>query len=178
MSHRYPQEVALQDGRRLLLRPFESSDVDALHAFFLRLPEKERRAAWDRIDDKSIVEEWGRSLDYSKTFALLALDDGKIVADATLHFRRHGPLRHVGRIRWMIDPAYRHRGLGTTFVKQFMEIGRADGLRRLNCMLAGALEKEAVEVLEKLGFEKIQIPGYGTDPDGAPQDMTMLIYKL
>ena len=71
MPHRYPQEAALRDGRRVLLRPFESKDVDALYDFFHRMPLEYRRFAWDNVDNRSLVEQWGRSIDYGKAFPLI-----------------------------------------------------------------------------------------------------------
>jgi len=176
--HRYPQEAALRDGRRVLLRPFTAGDVDALHEFFMRLPEHDIRFAWERIEDRGVVEEWARNLDYSKTFPLIAIDDDRIVADATLHFRRTGPLRLVGRVRWLIDPDYRRQGLGTTMMTHFIRLGRENDLRRLTCMLMSESEEHAIAVLKNLGFEAYTIPGYGTDPDGGQHDMTMLVLKL
>jgi RimJ/RimL family protein N-acetyltransferase len=178
VTHRYPQEAALRDGRRVLLRPFQESDVDDLHAFFMRLPERDRRFAWERVEDRGIVEEWARNLDYSRAFPLIAWDGEKIVADATLHFRRTGPLRLVGRIRWLIDPEYRGQGLGSTLVKQFIQIAKENDLRRLTCMVITDLEVHAIEVLKSLGFQPYVIPGYGTDPDGGQHDMTMLVLKV
>ncbi|HNU82972.1 MAG TPA: hypothetical protein PKO05_06040, partial [Thermoanaerobaculia bacterium] len=77
MSNRFPQEAVLRDGRRLVLRPFQQGDTQALYDFFLRLPAERRRFAWDRIDDRELIEQWGRELDYAKVFPLLALDGGK-----------------------------------------------------------------------------------------------------
>ncbi|MGH9459182.1 MAG: GNAT family N-acetyltransferase [Thermoanaerobaculia bacterium] len=178
MPHRYPQEAALRDGRRVLIRPFTEHDVEALHQFFLRLPDENRRFAWKRVEDRRVVEEWGRNIDYGKTLPLLALDGTKIVADASLHRRRGGPLRLVGRIRWLIDPEYRGVGLGQVLINQFIGIGRENGLRHLSCLLISDLEADAIAVLEEMGFESIVIKGYGTDPDGGQHDMTKLIFRL
>ena len=112
MPNRYPQEAVLRDGRRLLVRPFTENDVDALYEFFLRLPAEVRRFAWDRIDNRALIDLWGRELDYGKVLPLLALDGTKVVADATLHRREGSPLRLVGRVKWLIDPDYRGAGLG------------------------------------------------------------------
>ena len=54
MSNRFPQEAVLRDGRRLVLRPFQQGDTQALYDFFLRLPAERRRFAWDRIDDREL----------------------------------------------------------------------------------------------------------------------------
>lgn len=178
MPNRYPQEAALRDGRRVLIRPFTERDTDGLHELFQRLAPDTRRFAWDRIDDRALIESWGRNLDYEKAFPLLALDGQKVVADATLHRRQGGPLRLVGRVKWLIDPEYRGVGLGTLLVHQFVNHARANGLRHLTCMLISDLEADAVKTLEGLGFDSFVIPGYGTDPDGNQHDMTKLIFKL
>jgi len=178
MPERFPQEVVLRDGRRLLIRPFSENDVDALFHFFQHLPDAVRRFAWDRIDSKALVESWGRELDYSKVFPLLAFDGTKIVADATLHRRDGSPLRLVGRIKWLIDPAWRGAGLGTTLVNKFIDIARGNGLRHLTCMLIADLEADAVQTLSDLGFSSYTVPGYGTDPDGNQHDMVKMVLKL
>lgn len=178
MLSRYPQEAVLRDGRRVLIRPFAERDAGALHEFFLRLPESARRFAWDRIEDRSLVESWARNLDYARVYPLLALDGGRIVADATLHRREHGPLRLAGRIKWLLDPGFRGAGLGTTLVSHFVSIARANGLRHLTCMLISDLEADAVATLEGQGFESFTIPGYGADPDGGRHDMTKMVLEL
>jgi GNAT superfamily N-acetyltransferase len=178
MPNRYPQEAALRDGRRVLIRPFTSRDTGVLYDFFQRLPEETRRFAWDRIADRGLIEGWGRNLDYGKAFPLLALDGTRVVADATLHRREGGPLRLVGRVKWLLDPDFRGVGLGTLLVNQFINHARANGLRHLTCMLITDLEADAVHTLEGLGFDAFVIPGYGTDPDGNQHDMTKLVLRL
>jgi len=177
MPHRYPQEAVLRDGRHVLIRPFKETDVDALYDFFHRLPLEYKRFAWDNVDNRSLIEEWGRNIDYAKVFPLIALDGHHIVADATLH-RLGGPLRLVARVKWMLDPAYRGVGLGTTLVNQLINVARERGMRHVNSMLISDLEADAVKTLETLGFKSIVQPGYGTDPDGNQHDMTKLILKL
>ena len=178
MPHRFPQEAVLRDGRRVLLRPFARKDVKALHEFFQRLPEEARRFAWDRVDSLETIERWGKELDYEQVFPLLALDGGRIVADATLHRRERGPLRLVGRVKWMIDPAWRNVGLGSLLVNHFVASARSLGLKHLSCILISDLESNAIEVLSELGFRSYAIPGYGTDPDGNAHDMTLMVLPL
>lgn len=178
MSIKYPQEAVLRDGTRLLVRPFTGNDVDALYDFFHHLPMEVRRFAWDRIDNRSLVETWGRELDYDKVMPLLALDGRKVVADATLHYRDGGPLRLVGRVKWLIDPKYRGQGLGTLLVNHFITMARHNGMRHLTCMLIADFEADAVATLRNLGFESYQVPGYGTDPDGNQHDMVKMVLKL
>jgi len=178
MPIRYPQEAGLRDARRVTIRPFAAGDIDAVFEFFKRLPEDYVRCAWDRIDRRATVERWVQDLDYEKALPLLALDGQRVVADATLHYRSGGPLRLVGRIKWLIDPDYRGVGLGTVFVNDFIKSARENGLRHLTCMLIKELEEDAIATLKSMGFESYTIPGYGTDPDGTPRDMVKMILKL
>lgn len=179
MPHRYPQEAVLRDGRRVLLRPFGEKDVDSLYDFFHRMPVDYRRFAWDNLDNRSLIESWGRSIDYGKVFPLLAVDGQNIVADATLHLRGSGgPLRLVARIKWMLDPAFRGDGLGTALVNHLIDIAGQRGMRHISCMLISDLEADAVKTLQGLGFQSYVQPGYGTDPDGNQHDMTKLVLKL
>jgi GNAT superfamily N-acetyltransferase len=176
--HRFPQEAVLRDARRVMIRPFTAGDTQALWNFFQNLPADVRRFAWDRIDDRSLVEQWGRNLDYDKAFPLIAVHGGEVVADATLHRRDGGPLRLVGRIKWLIHPDYRGAGLGTLLVNHFIDSAKHNGLHFLTCMLITDLEADAIEVLSNLGFESTVFPGYGTDPDGQAHDMTKMVLKL
>ena len=178
MPDRFPQEALLRDGRRILLRLFTENDTAALYEFFQRLPEDVRRFAWDRIDNRALVESWGRELEYAKVLPILAFDGNRIVADATLHRREGSPLRLVGRVKWLIDPAWRGVGLGTVLVNKFIDIARSNGLRHLTCMLISDLEADAVKTLRDLGFEGHTIAGYGTDPDGNQHDMIKMVLKL
>ncbi|HSP33728.1 MAG TPA: GNAT family N-acetyltransferase [Thermoanaerobaculia bacterium] len=177
MPHRFPEEAVLRDGRHVHLRPFTGTDVDGLYEFFHHLPSDYKRFAWDMVDNRALIEAWGRGVDYSKVFPLVALDGRKIIADATLH-RLGGPLRLVGRIKWMLDPVWRGAGLGTLLVNHLIDIARDRGMRHVNCMLISDLEGDAVHTLENLGFKSWVLPAYGTDPDGNQHDMTKLILKL
>jgi acetyltransferase len=178
MPNRFPQEAALRDGRRLMIRPFTEIDAPGLRGLFRRLPADVRRFAWDNIDDPAVVQRWAGNIDYGKVLPLLALHGRTVVADATLHRRDHGPLRKVGRLKWLLDPDYRGQGLGTTLVNTLIGIAREQGLRHLTTLLIADLEADAVATLTDLGFESMSIPGYGTDPDGVQHDMVKLILEL
>ena len=178
MPHRFPLEAVLRDERRVLLRPFTQQDVNALSDFFRALPAEYRRFAWDHIENRALIESWGENIDYAKVFPLLAWSNHKVIADATLHRRKGGPLRLVGRIKWMMDPQFRGVGLGTMLVNHLIDAARDHGLRHVSCMLISDLEADAVKTLESLGFTSYVEAGYGTDPDGNQHDMTKLVLRL
>jgi GNAT superfamily N-acetyltransferase len=174
----FPCELGLNDGSRILLRRLAEHDGAALYDFFQRLPLGLRRLAWDDLDDRALVEGWARTVDYESTLPLIALDGARIIADATLHYRDRGPLRLVGRVRWFIDPEYRGRGLAATLAGRLIAVARENGLRYLSCMLAPRFESADLRALESRGFVSTPFPGYGTDPDGEPEDLAYLVCKL
>ena len=178
MVDRFPQEAALRDGRRVIIRRFEQRDTDALFAFFQRLPVEVRRFAWDDISDRALVDSWGDHIDYAKVLPLVAIDGDRIVADATLHRRDGSPLRLVGRIKWLIEPAFRGVGLGTLLINDLIRSAQHNGLRHLSCLLIRDLEADAIRTLEELGFTGYLMPGYGTDPDGEQHDMVKMVLRL
>ena len=141
-------------------------------------PRTPARFAWDRIDLKATLETWGRNIDYTRVFPLLALDGHKIVGDASLHRRESGPLRLSGRIKWLIDPEYREVGVGSVLVNRLIDTARRAGLRHVTCLLVSDLEADAVDKLTDLGFESYEIPDFGADPDGGTHNMTNLVYRL
>jgi len=178
MPIQFPQEAGLRDARRVIIRPFTPHDADALHAFFRSLPESIKRGAWDRIEAREVVDSWVQDMDHEKAVSLLALDGTQIVADATLHYRRYGPLRRVGRLKWLIDPAWYGIGVGVALITNFIQMARDNGLRRLTCMLMDHLEDESRATLTRMGFKEYRLPGYGTDPDGQQCDMIKLVLEL
>jgi len=178
MPIRFPQETGLQDGRRVIIRPFTVRDADDLHEFFRTLPETTKRGAWDRIDARETVDSWVQELDQESDVSLLAIDGIKIVADASLHYRRYGPLRRVGRVKWLIDPEWVDIGVGVALVTNFIQMARDNGLSHLTCMLVDKLEDESASTLRRMGFDEYRIPGYGLDPDGKQRDMLKMVLTL
>ena len=180
MFEEYPKEATLRDGSRVILRLLKEDDTDALYAFFTSLSKKARQFLYDDVTDRSVIEGWTRNINYENVLPLLAvIDSGEIIADATLHRRKFGPLRHVGRIRIVVRDDYLNRGVATLLTKELIKLGRKSRLRILSCMLAQEGEKEAIETLEALGFKKVAIiPLYAMDLDGNVDNVVMLIKNL
>lgn len=178
MPDQFPCEIGLKDGTRVFLRRLTEHDGPALFDFFQRLPVGLRRLAWDNVESREVVEGWAREINYDILLPIVGLDGSKIIADATLHYRKRGPLRLVGRIRWFIDPEYRGQGMAANLAGRMISVGRDNGLRHLSCLLAPRYEAYDVEALESRGFVSTPFPDYGTDPDGLPEDLTYMVCKL
>jgi hypothetical protein len=93
---RYPKEVALRDGATVQLRPMTAADAEDRVAFFRDIPDEERFLLKDDVTSPEVVCGWANRLDYDRALPLLALADGRLVADAVL-IRHRGGSRAPGR---------------------------------------------------------------------------------
>ena len=174
----FPKEITLKDGTRVTFKGMTSHDRDALHAFFERLPEEDTKFLKDDVRKPEVVEVWCRDINYGRVFPLLAEVDGAIVADATLHRRTHGWLRHVGDIRFIVDPAYRRKGLGAHLIEELILWAIDQGLEKLLAEVV-AEEVAAIRALERFGFKRMAtIPGLVKDHTGSHRDMHILVLDL
>ncbi len=174
----FPKEITLKDGTRVTLKGMTSRDRDALHVFFERLPEEDTKFLKDDVRKREVVEAWCRDINYGRVFPLLAEVDGRIVADATLHRRAHGWLRHVGEIRFIVDPTFRRKGLGAHLIEELILFAIDQGLEKLQAEVV-AEEVAAMRALERFGFKRMAvIPGLVKDHTGNQRDLHILVLDL
>src|SRR5882724_5522933 len=128
---KFPREIKLKDGSKSRLRPLRKDDEKAFHEFFLAVPESERMFIKHRVADPAVIRDWCQNIDLGRNLPLLALIDGKIAADATLHQQLGGWKRHIGRVSVLVLPQYRGRGLARAMVTEITELARNIGLEKV-----------------------------------------------
>jgi len=178
MIKRYPKRAKLRDGTQVSLRLMMKRDQHALYEFFQRVPKEDRLFLRDDVSKPATIQSWVDDLDYERVLPLLVLVDGRVVGDATLHRRRLGWTRHLGKVRLVIDPQYRQKGLGSLLVKELIEIGKGLKLERLVVELTGG-QQAALVAFRHLGFERAAVLyRHVKDRAGRPQDLVILIRDL
>src|SRR5689334_22125784 len=128
---KFPKKIVLKDKFQCSLRQLKKDDEKAFHEFFLGVPEQERMFIKHRVTDPEVIRDWCRKIDLGRNLPLLAIMDGKIVADATLHQQLGGWKRHIGRVSILVHPRYRGRGLAKAMVHEIVEIARDTGLEKV-----------------------------------------------
>ncbi|MFW6124651.1 MAG: N-acetyltransferase family protein, partial [Pirellulales bacterium] len=128
VSARYPKEAVLADGTAVTLTPMVPSDWELVGAFLAAIPDEDRLLLRHNISDPEIVERWCSELDYNHVFPLLAWVEGRVVADATLSQDPDLWTAHLGRLRVLIHPDFRHRGIGRLITEELLNVARANGL--------------------------------------------------
>ena len=176
--HEYPKKTTLRDGTQLTLRPLRKEDQQALLDYFLRMPPEDRMGLKDDVTDSETIEKWIYDLDYDVVLPMLALDNDRIVANATIHFNQIGWTKHQGEIRITNDPEYRQKGLAARLIQQFIEIGAYFGLEQLTAEIAPT-SVETRTIFRKLGFNEItSLAGFVQDFEGNQSDLTIMVMYI
>jgi GNAT superfamily N-acetyltransferase len=170
----YPKTANLKRGLQATLRPLEAGDEKLFHDFFCAVPETERLLFKHRVTDLEVIRDWCQRIDYGKILPLVAIADGKIVADASLHQQLAGWKRHIGRISIVVHPDYRGRGLARVLVRELIDIARDAGLEKLEAEFMGE-QQAARRVFAEVGFSDLLVlPDYVKDMQAISHDYVLM----
>jgi GNAT superfamily N-acetyltransferase len=175
---KYPKEIKLKDGSKARLRPLKKDDEKGFHEFFSAVPEKERMFIKHRVTDPQVIKEWCQKIDLHRNFPLLALIEGKIVGDATLHQQLGGWKRHIGRVSVLVLPEYRGRGLARALVGEIVSMARNLGLEKVEAEFIGGQEA-AIKMFAMLGFSNlVRLEDYVKDMQAISHDYVLMGVNL
>ena len=178
IEDRFPKTIVLKDGTKVLLKAMTHAEREGLHQFFARIPEEERKFLKHDVSRKEVIESWLKDINYGRVFPLLAEVDGKIVADATLHRRGAGWLKHVAEVRLVVDPAYRRKGLGSHMLEEIILLAADAGVEKLVAEIV-AEERAAIRAFQRFNFEQVAVlPGIVKDQTGRNQDMVVMVLDV
>jgi ribosomal protein S18 acetylase RimI-like enzyme len=178
LLEKYPSKVDLKDGTQLTLKAMTKQDERALMDFFESLTEEDRLYLRNDVSSYRVVREWFENLNYKRVFPLLAWADNRIVANATLHRKPFGWMRHVGEIRIVVSPEFRKRGLARIMAAEIIANAEEAGLEKLMAEMAVS-QKSALEAFHKLGFkDEATLKGYIRDGKGRVHDLLIMTLDL
>lgn len=170
----YPKDIELKDGFKCTLRPLKSTDEMSFHEFFLAVPTQERMFIKHRVTEPSVIHEWCGNIDLGRNLPLLAIHQGQIIADATLHQHLGGWKRHIGRVSVLVHPKFRGRGLARTMIVEIVEIARHQGLEKIEAEFIGEQEA-AIKMFAMLGFSTLcKLPDYVKDMQAVTHDYVQM----
>jgi len=171
---KFPRNITLKEKLQCTLRPLRRDDEKAFHEFFSAVPEAERMFIKHRVTDTAVIRDWCRNIDLGRNFPLLAIADGRIVADATLHQQLGGWKRHIGRVSVLVLPNYRNRGLARALVGEIVQLARNLGLERVEAEFIGEQEA-AIKMFALLGFSNlVRLEDYVKDMQAIAHDYVLM----
>lgn len=170
----YPKTVTIKGNVEATLRPLEASDEKAFHEFFCAVPESERVLFKHRVVDPQVIRDWCQRIDYGKILPLLAIVDGRIAADASLHQQLAGWKRHIGRLSVVVHPDFRGRGLARALLQELIDIARDAGLEKLEAEFLGE-QLAARRVFAEAGFsDLLVVADYVKDMQAISHDYVLM----
>jgi RimJ/RimL family protein N-acetyltransferase len=174
MLRDYPKNATLVDGTEITLRPMTKEDGPMLLDFFLDIPREDRLFLRDDVTDEALIQSWVDGLDYEKIIPILALEEEKVVGDATLHFSRHYWSRHVGQMRVLVSPEVRRKGAGLLLAGEIFQIALNRGIQKIFTQVSEDYTG-ARKDLKELGFqEEAVLKGQILDARGRKRDMIVM----
>jgi RimJ/RimL family protein N-acetyltransferase len=175
---KFPKKIVLHDTFQCTLRPLQQDDEEKFHEFFLAVPEQERMFIKHRVTEPEAIRDWCQNIDLGRNFPLLAIAEGKIVGDATLHQQLGGWKRHIGRVSVLVLPQYRGRGLAKAMVSEIAQLARNLGLERLEAEFIGEQEA-AIKMFALLGFSNLlRLEDYVKDMQAISHDYVLMGLNL
>ncbi len=171
---RYPRELTLKDRSVCTLRPLKKEDEKQFFEFFRGIPEPERMFIKHRVADPKVIRGWCQDIDLGRHLPLLAIMNGKIVGDATLHQQLGGWKRHIGRVSVLVLPEYRGRGLARALVSEIVGLARQLGLERVEAEFIGEQEA-AIKMFALMGFSNLlRLEDYVKDMQAISHDYVLM----
>ena len=175
---RYPQQLTLPNREELTFRPLDAMDAENLIEFFQQIPPKDRMFLKNNVQDPAVVEGWCKHIDLERVFPLLALHEGRIMGDATLHHTRTGWMNHIGKVRVVIHPHFRKKRLAAAMVKELIRVAPSFGLRWVEAEFM-AEQIGARRAFGRMGFVDIAVlPQYVSDLHTQLHDLVIMGHAI
>ena len=150
-------------------------DLDALLAFFERVPESERTFFKEHVLDRPTVEGW---LTSGRGRRGLAFDDDGRVVGYVAVVPHSGWSDHVGDVRLVVDPERRTQGLGRALARWALVQAVQCGLTKLTVEVVVEQER-AVAMFGALGFvAEGLLRDHVRDHDGELRDLVLLSHAV
>jgi L-amino acid N-acyltransferase YncA len=175
----YPKEVILKDGTGITLRPLADGDQDALFKMFHRFPKDELWFLNEDVNDSKLIDQWVRSLNSKRVVSIIALLEGRVIANAVLMMKDYGAKKHIGKIRIAVDPAMREKRLGTWMLLDLINMAVAIGLKILVMRLIEDRDIAVIQGVKKLDFvEQAIFKDHVLDMEENPHNLVILTKRL
>lgn len=178
LAQRYPRQIDLGDGYRLVLELMGEGDIDRVLAFAKTLPPDDLMFLRVNITERPVVEHWVASIKAGRTITVLAKQDDAVLGEATLLHNEASWTRHLGEIRIQIAPVARRRGLARLLAEEIDTIGTELGLQLLTARMT--LDQSAAQaVFRQLGFQREAVLwDYAITPDGKTRNVLVATKRL
>ncbi len=144
------REAALKDGRKVRLRTYQPSDLDALVLMYATLSEETLRWSLPPYDRQKIER---LTSDLPNKIILLALSEDRVVGHLLITVFPSQRFKGIGELIIYIHQEFQNIGLGAAMIAEAVSLARMRGLHRIGLSVI-ADNQRAIGLYEKMGFLK------------------------
>ena len=176
---KYPKEIVLKDGTEAIIRPLGKEDEAALLEFYAQIPDSDRWYMKYDVMDHEVIHKWIDRIGNSTVFSTIAISENHVIGHASLHMQDFGCTKHLGRLRVMVIPKFRHKRLGTWMLLNLIRLAMDRGLEELRADFVVGIEDSAIDAAYKLDFfKKAVLEDYIAGPEGHRHDLMIMMKRL
>ncbi|MBC8426786.1 GNAT family N-acetyltransferase [bacterium] len=166
--------VELKDGTSARIRPLVEDDLDALHAFFKAMPEKDRVFLRLDVTVRDQLEKRIRDTEKGRAFRLVSMIDDEIAAYGVLELEGCGWKEHVGEVRLFVAPSRQRKGLGVLMARELYLLAVREKVEEIVIRMMRP-QMSARSIFRRLAFHReVVLPDYVRDRKGRLQDMILM----
>lgn len=168
----------LKDGQKVIIRSLVFQDLDKLMKFYRTLPLEDRKYLRVDVTDRDIVSQRIKMAEAGNIHRIVAVFNGKIVADGALELSGEEWRRHQAEIRVIVARPFRRKGLGLVMMRELYFLAAEKNVEKVVAKMMRP-QKEAQTICRKLGFrEEALLPDYVRDLSGKTQDLLIMMCDL
>jgi L-amino acid N-acyltransferase YncA len=168
----------LKDGKKIIVRSLASQDLDALMKFYRALPPEDRRYLRVDVTERDVVAQRIKLADAGNIHRIVAVFNGKILADGALELSGEEWRRHQAELRVIVARPFRRKGLGMIMMRELYFLAMEKKVEKVVAKMMRP-QKEAQAICRKLGFhEEALLPDYVRDLSGKTQDLLIMMCDL
>lgn len=153
-----PREVKVKDGKTIIIRSPQMSDLESLLEYVNSLVEEDAliklREKMTLEKEKEWLEKSLKEIKENKRHYLVAVIDGEVVSGGELR-KDFGRQSHVTEFGIAVKKEYRRLGIGTAMMKSLMDVAKKDKDIKVLHLDVYADNEPAIAMYEKLGFKEV-----------------------
>lgn len=148
----------LRDGHEVAIKEATQNDAQQIIEFYNIVGGETDFLSFGGNEFKRDVEEYEAYLESTRleenSIILLATLNDEIISIATINSSQKSRIKHVGTLGIVISQRFIGQGLGRKMMEQLIQWATSNGITRKISLITREDNAVAIELYEKLGFEK------------------------
>jgi len=175
-TDRLPRVIEV-NGEEVTLRLMSPVDGTALHAFFQEMAEESPRDLLflrRDVTNGAEIDAWCLEIASGEMVTVLAVADGEVLGEASLHRNTVPWTSHVANVRVVVHPQQRGRGLARLLLAEACAVALNGGIERLTAEMT-AEQRGARGLFGSIGFlQEGHYRAFAKDLDGNLHDLVVM----